>query len=73
MHVRFCAAILITLILGCAPNRSISTSIVSVSNESYRGVEYRSIVVAAPYEDLQIRSSIEDLFRRALSNRYRKI
>lgn len=50
--------------LGCAT----STSIVSVGDESYKGVEYERIVVSAPYEDLQIRSYVESLFERTLTN-----
>lgn len=44
------------------------TSIVSISDESFQGAEYVAIAVSAPYDDLEIRSYVENVFKNALLN-----
>ena len=39
-----------------------------VGDENYKGVEYVTIAVSAPYEDLEIRAYIENQFKIALTN-----
>lgn len=61
---------LITLFISCS---STTTSIVSIRDESFKKSNFTNVVVSAPYEDLQIRSSVESLFKRTLTNFHTKV
>lgn len=60
--------VLVIVLSICFVSCGTKTSIVSISDESYKGSGFMTVAVSAPYEDLQIRSGIESLFKRALTN-----
>ena len=67
---RFCLkkSLPLILLLLLLTNCGTTTSLVHVGDEKYKGAEFITIVVSAPYEDLEIRSYIESQFKIAFAN-----
>lgn len=60
------AIVVILLVIGCAKT---TTSIVSVIDENYGNARYEKILIVAPYENLEIRDNVENLFTANISQR----
>lgn len=58
------AILVSTIFIGCAGT---ATSMVSVTDEEYNNSQFTRILVVAPYDNLEIRESVEALFAQEIS------